>query len=447
MGNSDVELTISRTGKVLAWEAVITGGAGTGHAGEVYTTRGTLDNVTAETLQIALSHRALTAYTVYDIRSKGTLYTPEERVYDYTTDNGVIDGLLASRNLPDVRKLQDGTPVTTENADQWRQETIRLLQENIFGTMPDYTGKKISYKVLKTEEVDYVLYSREGVKGITSTVEITVDTDKGPWSFTVEQILPAGVEKCPVFVKLNFRPDIPDRYLPVAQLLKDGCGVVRIYYQDVTSDSATKDGIATMYNSTDYTWGKIAMWSFAAMRVMDYLQEQSFVDLSRVAVIGHSRLGKTALLTAALDTRFTRCIANNSGCTGDALSRGKVGETIKMITTNYPYWFCAKYKTYSGKESSLPLDQHDLLALIAPRKLATGVSSEDAHADPTGQYLGVCAASPMWELYGKTGLVHPDSLPTIGDFYSEGNVEFHLKRGEHTISEYDWACYISFLKK
>ena len=445
--NCDIQLLITRSGKTLTVEAVATGGAGTSFQGQVYTTTYVLDNVTTDVLQIAFTNRAFTGYTVYDIRSNGTLYTSEERVYDYTTDNGVVDGLLQARNLPDVMKLQDGTAVTVDNVDQWREETVQLLLDHVYGTIPDYTGREITYKVLETKDVDYVLFTKEGITGVTSTIEITVDCDKGDFTFTIVQILPVDAENCPMFVDVNFRENIPDHYLPVAQILKAGCGVIRLYYEDVASDSAAVDGIETMYNDGDYTWGKIGMWSFAAMRVMDYLQEQTFVDKTRIAVIGHSRLGKTALLTAALDTRFTHCCSNGSGTSGDALSRGNNCETVKMITTDYPYWFCDTYKQYADNESAMPIDQHHLLALIAPRKLAIGSSSYDPHEDPNGTYLAACAASPMWELYDKAGLIHPDSLPAIKDFYSEGNLEYHYRYGQHYLNEYDWACYISFLTK
>ncbi len=444
--NCDIELLIKREGNVVTCTAFATAGAGTGYEGQRFSAKYTLSGVTSEVLQLALNNRAFSEYTVYDLKSQGEMYVPVEEEIDYTTNTGVIDALLAERNIPDVTKMQDGTPVTLSNADAWREEAIALFKEHMFGTLPDYTGKSIRYEVIDTQTVNYVLYDNAGIPGITSTVKITVDCDLGEWSFNATQILPVDAEKCPMFVYASFSPDVPNDYLPVAQILKAGCGVIQFYYQDVASDSPAVDGIEIMYNEGNYTWGKIGMWSFAAMRIMDYLQEQDFVDTSRIAIAGHSRLGKVALWTSALDTRFTHTCVNNSGTVGDALSRNNTGCSITTFNNLHYFWVCDNFLKYSNNEGAMPFDQHFLVALIAPRNLAVGIADNDGWADPAGQYLSSCAASAMWEVYGQKGLVHPDRLPECDERYTNGAIQLHYRSGDHYMSEYAWAQYIDSLK-
>ncbi len=332
-------------------------------------------------------------------------------------------------------------PTSEESFEAYRTELVALMEREVYGTAPAAPAC-VRVSELKCKEKDFA------GKGTTRELMLSFDTDKGEFSFPVTVVAPNGMAgRVPMFVMLNFRPDVPDKYLPVEEILDAGCGVLRIYYNDVTADKddGFTSGIAAMYDRGRYTWGKIRMWAFAASRALDYLLTTDYADPCRIAVVGHSRLGKTALVAAATDTRFALACSNDSGCSGAALSRGKGGETVRDITARFPYWFCENYKKYADNEGDMPFDQHYLLAAIAPRRVAVGAALEDTWADTDAQYLACCAASPAWELCGKTGFVHPDRLPQPGDFFSAGSVAFHLRDGTHFFSRADWHCYLSLL--
>jgi hypothetical protein len=179
---------------------------------------------------------------------------------------------------------------------------------------------------------------------------------------------------------------------------------------------------------------------------MDYAQTLDMLDLDNAAIIGHSRLGKTSLVTGMLDTRFKYVISNDSGCSGASITREKTGEHIEFITKTFPYWFCKKYTDYVD-ETKLTFDQHMLLASIAPRTLIVGSALEDSWADPDAEYLGCCAASKAWENLGLTGFVHPNRLPTAGSVFDEGNVCYQIRTDGHYLSRRDWNVYFNIIKK
>ncbi len=209
-------------------------------------------------------------------------------------------------------------------------------------------------------------------------------------------------------------------------------------------------GIAEHFGTTiersDEEWGKIGIWAWAAQRVMDYAQKQENLDLNFSIVCGHSRLGKTALFTAATDERFKFAYSNDSGCSGAAISRGKEGEQVERICNVYGYWFCENYIAHSKNVETMPFDQHYLLATIAPRYLYIASASEDQWADPVSEMLCGVAVSEIYESYGKRGLVCEDRLPQIGDMYHEGTVGYHLRAGTHYLSREDWQKVMKFVK-
>lgn len=180
---------------------------------------------------------------------------------------------------------------------------------------------------------------------------------------------------------------------------------------------------------------------------MDYAYTLDCFDFNRAAVVGHSRLGKTALWAGALDERFTHVISNNSGCSGAAITRQKKGERIRDIIRVFSRWFCDNYQKYVDKEELLPFDQHFLVAAIAPRKVYVASAIEDEWADPVSEFLSCYAASEVYEKLGLKGFISSDRLPEAGEYFHEGNIGYHLRKGTHYLSREDWNLFMDYMEK
>ncbi len=238
------------------------------------------------------------------------------------------------------------------------------------------------------------------------------------------------------------------------KLVDSGVAVATAYCGDIDPDfhDQFQNGVHALFpehqpsDEHPERWGTIAAWSWGLSRLLDCIEQKATqIDAKRVAVVGHSRLGKTALWAGATDTRFAAVISNNSGCGGAALSRREFGETLWRINNSFPHWFCGNFKKYSNNEASLPIDQHQLLALVAPRPLYVASASEDLWADPKGEFLATQLAGELYKQLGGSPLAMKE-FPSP-DNASVGQVSYHLRLGKHDILAWDWDHYLTFIKQ
>lgn len=356
-------------------------------------------------------------------------------------------------NLPDPLLKPDGARVTTaaEWRDGQRAEVLELFREHVYGRSP---GRPAD---LKFETVDEV--SAMDGAAVRKRVRLTFSGPYGEGVINALMFLPADAEgPVPAFLLIchrdpeNIDPERETKtgYWPAEQIVARGYAAVTFHTADVDPDRHDdfKNGVHGIFNNPAEphpadAWGTIAAWAWGASRVMDYLVTDEDIDADRVAVIGHSRGGKTALWAGAEDERFALSISNESGCTGAALARRKQGERVADINKNFPHWFCGNYDRYNDNEDALPVDQHALIGLIAPRLAYVASAREDAWADPEGEFLASLHAGPVYELFDLRG-VGTDTMPAVNEPVQSGSIGYHIREGGHGLTEYDWEQFMNF---
>lgn len=398
--------------------------------------------------------------------------------------DGVIynESQVPAYTLPDPLTCSDGSTVGSPR--DWfarrRPELIGLFRDQVYGKVPE-KDIKVKYEVISINEQSF--------KGLATEkqIRITFSSDRSETSMTLLLFSPNNVnEPVPAFLGLNFagnhtitreedvvvtdswvkndaiygisnnKADSSNRGVnahrwPLKLILEHGYALATIYYGDIDPDfdDGFKNGIHALFrDSLDKPpkpgeWGSIAAWAWGLCRALDYLETDGDVDAGKVAVIGHSRLGKTALWAGALDTRFAMVVSNESGCGGAALSRRCYGETIMAINDRFPHWFCDNYTTWNEREDECPLDQHELIALIAPRPVYVASAEGDKWSDPRGEFLSCLHADPVYKLLGTSGLPIKE-MPATGVPVRSGTMAYHIRSGGHDLTQWDWQQYLEF---
>ena len=385
---------------------------------------------------------------------------------------------LPPYSLPDPLRTLSGRRV--KNARLWmkrrRGELLSLFEREMFGRAPEkpqdlhfetiYTDRTALEGKAVRKEVK-VHFDRSGEHYLRLMVYTPFDAEgvvpvflginfKGNWAVSPEEgiLLPTERElKAYGRVETLERGDDRERW-PLQDIIAAGYGVATFYRGDVDPDydDVFSNGVHPLFyrSGQDYPdpdeWGTIAAWAWGLRRALDYLETDPDVDASRVAVIGHSRLGKTALWAGAQDERFAMVISNCSGNCGAALSRRRYGETIRKVNEYRPQWFCDNFLKYNDREDDLPFDQHELIALCAPRPVYVASATEDRNADPKGEFMALQAAAPVYRLFCPTQM-DDRQMPPPDTPISDGPLGYHIHTGRHAITRYDWLQYISFADK
>jgi hypothetical protein len=394
-----------------------------------------------------------------------TVFFDEARVPSYTlSDPLLFESGEAVKDTPGWRRR--------------RAEILELFRTHVYGQSPGAPGP-LHAEVLASEPAAL------GGRAVREQVRLRFGQRSTP---RVDVLIyrPAAPDGAvPAFLGLNFlgnhsihadpgillsdqwMPDEPERGIedhratersrasaatrwPVETIVERGYALVTAYCGDLDPDydDGFQNGVHPLFYREGQSrpdpdqWGAIGAWAWGLCRILDFLESYQAIDHRRVAVLGHSRLGKTALWAAAQDERFALAVSNNSGCCGAALSRRRLGETVEAITTQFPHWFAQNLERYAGREDALPVDQHLLLALVAPRPLYVASAANDLWADPRGEFLAARAAEPVYRLLGAAGL-DADRMPEVDQ--PTGNVlAYHVRSGGHDLSRWDWLQYLAF---
>lgn len=354
--------------------------------------------------------------------------------------------------LPELLVTEKGSEVKTSK--DWetkrRGEILALFEEHVYGKLPTDFDRIES--IVKNEQAD----AMNGAARLKE-VEIMVFRNGQSVSINLTLFIPNHKKGAvPAFLLINNRSventspsrDVKSGFWPAEKVIEAGYAVAAFHVSDAAPDNKNtyQDGMLRLYPellNADNGIKAIGAWAWAASRVMDYFETDENIDEKKIAIVGHSRGGKTSLWAAAQDSRFALCISNNSGNTGAALSRRNFGETVAIINTAFPHWFNNNYKKYNDKEDLLPIDQHMLIALMAPRPVYVTSASEDLWADPKGTFLAIKNAEPVYELFGLESQI-PEKSPGLNNPIYRSPLAYHIREGKHDLTEYDWEQFIKF---
>lgn len=377
-----------------------------------------------------------------------------------------------SASLPELLQTAEGEAIQTLN--QWqkhRPELLKTFTEEMYGCMPGMP-EKITYTVFES--------STNALGGIATRKQIAITmTNKGKQtSVDLLLYLPnAAQEPAPLIMTLNFRgnhaitedPDVKicektidssqkeiaargaakSRW-PLEMIVGRGYALATMAHGDIAFDGKgnMNNNVLSLFpelQDRPDNFTAIGAWAWTLSRALDYLEKQPEIDAKKVSVMGHSRLGKTSLWAGANDPRFVVVISNDSGEGGAALSRRMQGETIANLCSNFPYWFCKNFQKYVGHDKEMPFDQHQLLALIAPRHIYVGSAQEDTWADPEGEFTSLKLTNPVYKIYGVENALPATQMPGVSEKPVQGYNGYHIRKGKHDVKDFDWTNYLNFM--
>ena len=384
-------------------------------------------------------------------------------------------------NLPDPLICLDGTKVSDER--QWfkkrRLEILELFESHMYGKMPE----KLENLSFDVKSID-----KGALNGKATRKEISVVMENNHAELQLDILIYIpNFQPKPIanFLALNFfgnhsihqDPNISlsthwmrtklangivkhhatensrgvcSSRWAIDLIIDRGYALSTIYCGDIDPDfdDGFQNGVHPLFYKKGQIepapdeWGTIGAWAWGLNRAMDYFESDRDINSSRVIVMGHSRLGKAALWAGAADKRFAMVISNNSGSGGAAIFRRKFGERISHLNNVFPHWFCKNFKIYNGKEDELPVDQHMLISLIAPRPVYIASAEKDLWSDPRGEFLSAKYADPVYRLLGTNGL-NTGEMPKLNQPVSS-TIGYHIREGKHDVLTYDWEQYLDF---
>ena len=360
--------------------------------------------------------------------------------------------LLADTDLPNALTFNSGAKVTT--GTQWparRAEILELFRTHVYGRAPLNCPDDLQFRVENSDA--------KAMNGAATLKQIVIEYGgpHGRGAIHLTLFVPNARSKAaPVFLlgcnrgphSIDPTRQTRDDFWPAEALVARGYAAASFSLSDVDpdEDDGFRNGAHGIFDAgqrADDAWGTLAAWAWGASRVLDYLESDSDMDAQRVALVGHSRGGKAALWAGAEDERFALVVSNESGAGGAALSRVKGGETIADINRVFPHWFCANYRNWNHRENELPVDQHELIALIAPRPVYIASAQDDKWADPRAEFLAGVAASPVYQLLERQGLTG-EQFPLVDQALHDGHIAYHMRAGGHDLLLSDWQFFMNF---
>jgi hypothetical protein len=385
--------------------------------------------------------------------------------------------------VPDALNLENG--LHFQNVQVWnakrRPEILNAFAEHVYGHTPSeklrqyfqvdsvdrsaLSGEAIRKQItiafspqedsprihLLVYEPVHAKYPFPAIVGLNFEGNQTVDSDPG---ITLHDVWVPDPEDRQTINELRRherrRPseDSRGRYAYRWQLdkvLQRGYALATAYYGDIEPDfdGGLRYGVRSLFLRPVEQWGAIGAWAWGLSRALDYLVTDPAIDAKRVVVIGHSRLGKAAAWAAAQDQRFAVLLSNESGMGGVSLYRAKTGETLEHLNTSFPYWFCEKFHQYTGHPERLPVDGNLLLSLCAPRPAYIASAEQDSFSNPSAEFLSAVLAGNVYRLFGKPGL-GTNVMPPVDQAVMR-TLGYHVRRGVHEVTEFDWDQYLKFL--